>query len=84
MYRVTLRKLGGSVILTLPVAWLRQVGLTAGSDVGLHIDDNKLIIEPASKPVYRLSDLVDEYLAEKSSCTDTEWLNDDIAGDEVL
>jgi len=84
MYRVTLRKLGGSVILTLPVAWLRQVGLTAGSDVGLHIVDNKLIVEPVSKPVYNLSDLVDEYLADKSSNTDTDWLDDDVTGDEVL
>ena len=84
MYRVTLRKLGGSVILTLPVAWLRQVGLTAGSEVGLHIDDNKLIVEPASKPVYSLSDLVDEYLADKSSNTDTDWLDDDATGDEAL
>jgi len=84
MYRVTLRKLGGSVILTLPVAWLRQVGLSAGSDVGLHIDENKLIVEPASKPVYSLSDLVDEYLAERNSNSDTDWLDDDATGDEAL
>jgi antitoxin ChpS len=85
MYSVTLRKLGGSVILTLPKAWLKQVGLDAGSDVALYIVDNKLMVEPVSRPVYKLSDLVEEYRTEQDECsTDSDWLDDDAAGEEQL
>lgn len=85
MYSITLRKLGGSVILTLPKAWLKQVGLDAGSDVALHIVDNKLLVEPISRPVYKLSDLVEEYRADQDDCTtDIEWLDDEPAGDEAI
>jgi len=85
MYSITLRKLGGSVILTVPKAWLKQVGLDAGSDVALHIVDNKLMVEPVSRPVYKLSDLVEEYRAEQDACaTDFDWLDDNPTGDEAL
>ena len=85
MYSVTLRKLGGSVILSLPKAWLRQTGLDAGSDVALHIVDNRLMVEPVSRPVYALEDLVEEYRIDQCSHEgDAEWLNNDTMGEEQL
>ena len=93
MYSVTLRKLGGSVILTLPKAWLKQSGLDAGSDVALYIVDHKLMVEPVARPVYQLSDLVEEYRAVQEGCAtdaatgliaDSDWLGDAPAGDEEL
>jgi len=85
MYSITLRKLGGSVILTLPKAWLKQTGLDAGSDVALYIVDNKLMVEPVSRPVYKLSDLVEEYRTDQEHCaTDLDWLDDNPTGDEAL
>ena len=85
MYSVTLRKLGGSVILSLPKAWLRQTGLDAGSDVALHIVDNRLMVEPVSSPVYALEDLVEEYRIDQCSHeSDAEWLNNDTMGEEQL
>ena len=85
MYSVTLRKLGGSVILTLPKAWLKQAGLDAGSDVALHIVDNKLMVEAVSRTVYALEDLVEEYRIDQCSNEgDNSWLNDDTMGEEQL
>lgn len=60
MYRTNLRKVGGSIMLTVPPPLLDLLGLAAGETVGLIVDGGRLIIEPQSKPRYSLEQLLAE------------------------
>ncbi|MNO61859.1 antitoxin ChpS [compost metagenome] len=51
MSRVALRKSGGSLIISVPAAFVAQNHLSAGSQVECTIVDNTLVIKPArSRP----------------------------------
>ena len=52
-----LRKAGGSVTVTLPPAYLKEAGLSAGSVVNLEVKGDKLLITPAQKRV-TLGDII--------------------------
>lgn len=57
MSRYSLRKAGGSVMVTIPPAYLKQNGLAAGSAVEVEERDDKLVITPARARV-TLSDIL--------------------------
>jgi antitoxin ChpS len=85
MLRVQLRKVGGSVMLTVPPAILQQLGLGPGATVGIDVEDGRLIIEPAPKRRYSL----DELLARCDPSAprgeeDSVWLGDAPVGSELL
>lgn len=85
MPTTTLRKVGGSVMLALPPAILDLLNLKAGATVGVSVEDGKLVIEPASKPRYKLDDLLAQCDAQgKSSEEDRAWLGDEPQGSELL
>jgi len=46
MHTTNLRKVGGSVMLAVPPAFLDQLHLQAGAVVGLAIDQGRLVVEP--------------------------------------
>ena len=80
-----LRQVGGSVMLSLPQAFLKQLNLSAKSNVDLSLKNGKLIVEPINKPKYTL----DELLAQSDysgSLNDDErqWLDAPAAGGELL
>ena len=56
----TLRKAGGSLVMTVPKAFIDQNGLTEGSQVVLHLSDKKMTVEAPLRPRYKLSDLMSE------------------------
>lgn len=56
----TLRKAGGSLVMTVPKAFIEQNGLTEGSQVELHLQGKKMSIEAPSRPRYKLADLMAE------------------------
>lgn len=58
MHTTNLRKVGGSVMLTLPPAFLEQLKLQPGSTVGLSIEGGSLVINPQPKPEYTLAELL--------------------------
>lgn len=58
MHTVQLRKVGGSVMLSVPPAILEQLGLGPGETVGMGVEAGRLIIEPARKPRYSLEELL--------------------------
>lgn len=60
MHTTNLRKVGGSVMLTLPPIFLDQLHLQPGAAVGLAIDHGRLIVEPKPKPRYSLAQLMAE------------------------
>jgi antitoxin ChpS len=54
----TLRKVGGSVMLALPPALLDLLNLRAGANVGVTVDDGRVVIDPAPRPRYTLDELL--------------------------
>lgn len=85
MHTAKLRKVGGSVMLSVPPAFLEQLQVQTGTTVGLKIDRGKLIIEPLSKPRYTLAELLaaSDY-SQMPSAEDVEWINSAAAGRELL
>ena len=86
MATVTLRSLGGSVVMTLPKKILDLVHLDVGSEVELSVRGGKLIVAPRNQPRYTLAQLLAR-CDEKSwvlSAEDRAWLGDKALGKEAL
>ena len=83
MRTTTLRRVGGSVMLAVPPAFLDLLHLQAGATVGIGVEGNRLVVE--ASPRYRLDDLLDQCdpTGEKSA-EDQAWLNAKPVGDELL
>jgi len=56
----TLRKAGGSLVMTVPRVFVEQNGLNDGSQVELHLSGKKMTVEVPSKPRYKLAQLMAE------------------------
>ena len=56
----SLRRAGGSLVMTVPKAFIDQNGLLDGSQVELHLQGKKMTIEAQTRPRYRLSELMAE------------------------
>lgn len=86
MASVTLRNLGGSVVMAVPKKILDLAHLDAGSTVDLSFDNGRLVIEPRRKPQYTLSELLSRCgpsdLAPKRK--DRSWLRGHPIGRELL
>ncbi len=54
----TLRRAGGSLVMTVPKAFLEQNGLSEGSQVELHLLGKTMTIEVPTRPRYKLTDLL--------------------------
>jgi antitoxin ChpS len=85
MHSTNLRKVGGSVMLSVPPALLEILQLRPGAKVGLTVEGGRLIVEPRQRPRYRL----DELLAQcnpraRRVKEEREWLDDRPAGRELL
>jgi antitoxin ChpS len=83
MTTVTLRNLGGSVVMTLPKKILDLVHLGSGSEVSIDVQNGKLIIEPQKKPRYKLAELMAQCdLSQPLSTEEQEWLEAPLTGHE--
>ena len=60
MVHTSLRKVGGSVMLSVPPSLLKALSLDAGKEVSLSVCDGKLLVEPRQKVSYTLADLLVE------------------------
>jgi antitoxin ChpS len=56
----SLRRAGGSLVMTVPKAFIEQNGLFDGSQVELHLTGKTMTVEATSKPRYKLADLMAE------------------------
>ena len=54
----TLRRACGSLVMTVPKAFLEQNGLSEGSQVELHLLGKTMTIEVPTRPRYKLTDLL--------------------------
>ena len=85
MRTTTLRKVGGSVMLAVPPAFLDLLQLQAGVTVGIGVEGNRLVIEATPRPRYRLDDLLDPCdTTGEMNAEDREWLDAKPVGDELL
>ncbi len=58
MHTTNLRKVGGSIMLTIPPALLDILQLRPGSTVGVSVDQGRLVVEPRMRPRYTLEELL--------------------------
>lgn len=56
----TLRKAGGSLVMTVPKVFVEQNGLAEGSQVELQLQGKKMTVEAPVRPRYKLTDLMAE------------------------
>jgi len=86
MHHTSLRKVGGSVMLTIPRTLLDQLDLEAGARVDLAVSDGRLVVEPARKPKYTLAELlaVSDYAEVSPTDEDQAWIQAPAAGREIL
>lgn len=56
----SLRRAGGSLVMTVPKAFIEQNGLLDGSQVELLLTGKTMTVRARSKPSYKLSDLMAE------------------------
>lgn len=83
MHTSNLRKVGGSVMLSVPPALLQQLHLETGSTVNLSIENNQLVVKPQTKPSYTLAELLEESDYAQIE-TDDEWVGLTAVGNELL
>jgi antitoxin ChpS len=85
MYTTNLRKVGGSIMLTVPPAILDIMHLRAGATVGVAIDGGRLVVEPQPRRRYTIDELLAQCDASAElTPEDKEWLEGRSAGDELL
>ena len=85
MHTTNLRKVGGSVMLAVPPAFLDQLQLQAGATVGLVVDHGRLVMEPKLRPRYTLAELLaaSDY-SQPQSAEEREWVDAPAAGSELI
>lgn len=85
MHTTSLRKVGGSVMLAVPPAFLDQLHLHVGATVGLAVDHGCLVVDPNPRPRYTLDELLAQCHATADiSAEDREWLGSAPVGGELL
>ena len=85
MHITKLRKVGGSVILAVPPAFLGQLHLQAGATVGLAIDQGRLVVEPKPQLRYKMRKLMVTYdYSQLQLAEEREWIDSLAVGDELL
>lgn len=85
MHIVRLKKVGGSIMLAVPPAVLKSLGLSTGSELCMTIDNGCLIIEPQKRPRYSLEELLAQCDSNaEMSGEDREWIDAPAVGKELL
>ncbi|HZS85079.1 MAG TPA: AbrB/MazE/SpoVT family DNA-binding domain-containing protein [Stellaceae bacterium] len=85
MHTTVLRKVGGSVMLTVPPAILEILDLQAGATVGIAVDAGRLVVEPRPRRRYRLDELLAQCDASAEPAEeDAEWVGGKPVGRELF
>ena len=85
MHTTSLRKVGGSVMLTVPPALLEQLSLQPGAKVGIAVESGRLIVEPKLRPRYTMDELLAQCNPKaKRTREEREWLAGKPAGGELI
>jgi len=85
MYITNLRKVGGSIMLAVPPAFLDLLHLQAGATVGISVDRDYLVVTPRPRPRYTLTELLAESdYSRTQPAEDREWVDAPAVGGELL
>ncbi len=85
MHITNLRKVGGSVMLTVPPALLELLHLRPGVKVGIAVESGRLVVEPQQRPRYTLDELLAQCNPKAArSKEDREWLRGKASGSELI
>lgn len=84
MHTTTLRKIGGSIMLTLPKTMLSLLHLKEGARVNIAINNGCLTIEPNPSHKYTLSDILaaSDYTQIQPE-SEREWIDAPSVGKEI-
>ena len=85
MHTTNLRKVGGSIMLTVPPALLNLLRLKVGATVAVDVENGRLIVEPQQRPRYTLEDLLaaSDY-SQPLPPEEREWVDAPAVGRELL
>ncbi|MGC9199087.1 MAG: AbrB/MazE/SpoVT family DNA-binding domain-containing protein [Acidobacteriaceae bacterium] len=85
MYKTHLRKVGGSIMLAVPPAFLDQLNLQVGATVGLDMDRGCLVVNPNPRPRYTLAELLaaSDY-SQPQPAEEREWVDAPTVGGELI
>ena len=85
MHTTNLRKVGGSVMLAVPPAFLDQLHLQVGATVGLAVSDGRLVVDPKPRPRYTLGELLaaSDY-SQPQPVEEREWIDAPRVGKELI
>lgn len=85
MYRTTLRRVGGSIMLAIPPALLKELQLGHGARVIVEMEDGRVIVSPVASPRYKLEELLAQcdFEAEITE-EDKDWINENKTGNEEI
>jgi antitoxin ChpS len=84
MHTTSLRKVGGSVMMTVPPAVLDLLDLEVGSIVGMDVDGERLVIHSQKRPRYTLDELLAQCNADAPiTAEERDWLDLKPVGDEL-
>lgn len=85
MHTTNLRKVGGSVMLAVPPALLEVLRLAPGAQVGLTINNGRLVVEPHPQRRYTLAELLaaSDY-TQPQPPEEREWVDAPAVGHEPL
>ena len=85
MHTTNLRKVGGSVMLTVPPALLELLRLRPGAKVGLAVESGRLVVEPQKRPRYTLKELLAQCDPKApASRGEREWIAGKPVGGELI
>jgi len=86
MMTITLRKLGKSVVMDVPVQILNMMHIGVGTQMHVNVVDGKLVVEPTTRPHFTLAELIAQCDEENMALTaeDNEWLNANPVGIENI
>jgi antitoxin ChpS len=85
MSNVTLRAVGGSVVVALPKPSLERLNLRPGSRVRVAVDRGKVTLTPIAKPRYTLAELLAKCdFSRKASREERDWQLAKPVGKEII
>ena len=83
MHTAKLRRVGGSVMLVIPPAFLEQLHLSAGVNVGVGVENGRLVVEPQARCLTLAALRADCDTEAASPDDDAAWTGSPAVGREV-
>jgi len=87
MHVAKLRRVGGSVMLAIPPAFLEQLRLSERASVGVAVEGGRLVVEPKARLRYTLAGLLaecDPETAPPAVAEDAAWTGGAATGEELV